>query len=72
MPMTSSGASGRFQWRDKYGLMWTGDLDETPFMFTWRIRPRDWGGHYVAYVQTHSYNTGEQLAHGSPNGRRNQ
>ena len=30
-------------------------------MLTWRIRPRDWGGHYVAYVQTHSYNTGEQL-----------
>ena len=61
MPMTSSPASGRFQWRDKFELMWTGDLDETPSVLTWRIRPRDWGGRYVACVQTHSYNTGEQL-----------
>ncbi len=59
--MTSSGASGRFQWRDKYGLVWTGELDETSSMLTWFIRPRDWGGRCVAHVQTHSYHTGEQL-----------
>ena len=30
-------------------------------MLTWRIQPLGWSGRHVAFVQTHDFDTGEQL-----------
>ncbi len=59
--MTVSDSSRQFQWRDKYGLIWHGHVDETPFELIWRIRPENLGGRYVAYVKTHSFDSHQQL-----------
>ena len=59
--MTSGDASGQFWWADECGLIWHGHMDEEPSMLTWRMRPGNVGGRYVAYVKTHDFDTGEQL-----------
>ena len=59
--MTAYAVSGRFQWRDRHGLLWSGHMEDTPPFLTWRIRPENLGGRYEAYVKTHDFDTGEQL-----------
>ena len=59
--MTSDEALGQLWWGHRCGLIWHGHMDEEPSMLTWRMRPGNVGGRYVAHVQTHSFHTGEQL-----------
>ena len=58
--MTSYVNSGRFRWRDKSGLLWSGHMEQE-LHATWHIRPGNVGGRYEAYVKTHDSDTGEQL-----------
>ena len=61
MPMTSSGASRQFQWRDRCGLAWDVDIYDDGALISWIARPRYVGGHYMAHVQTHAHDSQRQL-----------
>ena len=60
MPATSSRDSGRFQWRDKHGLVWTVEFTEELLGFSGFMASTQVRGTGLVHVQTHNIHSQKQ------------